>query len=180
MKKLLFMLIIACLLSSCAPSPEQLAVPVQLTLTSIPSATAYPTNTPYPTLTPYATYTPFPTLTPNPTYTIQPTKVKVVTPTNPYTTTACKPIDNMDYTDNMKASIKLQAYVSDLPDVKTVSYVIPERLYSNTLSQLYFVQYVAKSDNKVYSKRYIVYVKEFGWKKGVFSLDGQCWIDPMH
>ena len=86
----------------------------------------------------------------------------------------------MDYTDNMKASIKLQAYVSDLPDVKTVSYVIPERLYSNTLSQLYFVQYVAKSDNKVYSKRYIVYVKEFGWKKGVFSLDGQCWIDPMH
>lgn len=180
MKKLTFLLLIAFFLVSCSPSSEQIAAPVQATLAAIPTVTPYSTNTPYPTYTPNATYTPLSTQTPYPTYTVQPTKVKVVTPTNQNLSTTCKPIKDMDYSDNMKASVKLQSYVSDLPDVKSVSYVIPERLYSNTLSQLYFVQYVSKSDSKVYAKRYIVFVKEFGWKRGVFSLDGQCWIDPMH
>lgn len=74
--------------------------------------------------------------------------------------------------------IQLQAYVSTLPSVRSVSYVIPERLYSNTKSQLFHVTYVADNDGKVYSKRYIVYLAKFGWKNAVFSIDGQCWIDP--
>jgi hypothetical protein len=87
---------------------------------------------------------------------------------------------NMDYSDNSKIALRLQSFVSGLSFVKSVSYVIPERLYSNTLSQLYHVTYVDKSDGQVYSKRYIVYVTEFGWKQGVFSIDEQCWIDPPH
>jgi len=69
--------------------------------------------------------------------------------------------------------------VSQLPDVKSVSYTIPEPLYGNTLSELFFVQYTS-TDGKDYAKRYIVYVKEFGWLNGTFSIDGQCWVDPPH
>jgi len=86
----------------------------------------------------------------------------------------------MNYSDNSKVAILLQAYVSQLPDVQSVSFVIPEKLYSNTLSQLYHVTYISRTDGKVYSKRFIVYMKEFGWKNAVFSIDGQCWIDPPH
>jgi uncharacterized membrane-anchored protein YhcB (DUF1043 family) len=83
----------------------------------------------------------------------------------------------MTYDDSSKIAIKLQNYVSDLQGVETVSYVIPERIYSNTDSRLYYVQYVNSSDHKVYAKRYMVYVSEFGWKKATFSIDDQCWID---
>jgi hypothetical protein len=86
----------------------------------------------------------------------------------------------MNYSDNSKVAILLQAYVSTLPNVKSVSYIIPERLYINTLSQLFHVNYVDSTDGKVYSKRYIVYLTEFGWKNAVFSIDGQCWIDQPH
>ena len=85
----------------------------------------------------------------------------------------------MDYSDNTKIAVELQYYVSNLPDVHQVSYTIPEKLYTNTVSELIFVQYVG-TDGKPYAKRYIVYIKEFGWENAVFSIDGQCWIDPPH
>lgn len=82
----------------------------------------------------------------------------------------------MDYSNNSVIAVKLQAYVSTLDDVQTVSYVLPERLYSNSLSQLYHVTYTNDGGER-YSKRYIVYVTEFGWKKATFDLDNQCWLD---
>jgi hypothetical protein len=84
---------------------------------------------------------------------------------------------NMDYTNNSTAAIRLQNFLSTMPDVREVSYVIPERIYSNTLSQLYYVTYVSKTDGQVYSRRFIVYQAEFGWSKGTFDMDGQCWLD---
>jgi septal ring factor EnvC (AmiA/AmiB activator) len=84
---------------------------------------------------------------------------------------------NMDYSNNSIVAIRLQNFVSTLPGVRSVSYVIPEKLYVNTISQLYYVSYVSSDDGKVYSKRYIVYMKEFGWSPSTFSIDGQCWID---
>lgn len=135
-------------------------------------------------LAPIQTQSPLPTNTPYPTNTQQPpiyiTRVFVETPTNQYSDDACKPITTMDYTDNSKVAILLQAYVAGLPGVKAVSLVYPERLYSNSLSESFHVSYVNSDDGKTYSKRYIVYMDEFGWKKGVFSIDGQCWVDPPH
>jgi hypothetical protein len=96
-------------------------------------------------------------------------------PNNP----SCKPITDMNYSDNTKIAVELQYYVSKLPDVGQVSYTIPEKLYTNTLSEIIFVQYVG-TDGKPYAKRYIVYIKEFGWENAVFSIDGQCWLDPPH
>jgi hypothetical protein len=87
---------------------------------------------------------------------------------------------NMDYLNNSVAALRLQNYVSTLHDVKSVSYVIPEKIYSNTRSQLYHITYVSSGDGKVYSKRYIVFVNELGWGPGTFSIDGQCWIDPPY
>lgn len=84
---------------------------------------------------------------------------------------------NMDYSNNSAVALRLQAYVSTLEDVRSVSYVIPERLYSNTLSQLYHVTYVSEEDGQVYSQRYIVYVDEFSYEPGTFDLSNQCWID---
>lgn len=130
--------------------------------------TSYPTFTPYPTLTLDPTYTPYPTATNRPVV----TRVVVQTPTPNLFNEDCTPLIATDYSDNSKAFILLQAYVASLPDVRQVSYTIPERLYSNTPSHIVFVSYVSNDDGKVYSKRYIIYVKEFGWSTGVYSIDG--------
>ncbi len=149
-----------CLLVACAPS-------AQIIQTAIAQTQAV--WTPVPTQTPYPTQTPLPALVI--------TKVIVWTPTPEYQDSICKPLTNMDYSDNSKIMIQLQAYVSHLPGVQSVSYTIPEKLYINTQSQIIFVNYI-KTDGKLYSARYIVYVHELGWKTGTFSIDGQCWIDP--
>lgn len=168
MHRFALLITIALILAACSPTPEQIAGPVSSTLAAIPTATPYPTYTQFPTQTPYPTATNQPT--------IMVTKIIVQTPTPRGMDDECKPIEKMDYTDNSKVALMLQAYVADLPGVKTVSYVIPEKLYSNSLSQLYYVTYVAKDDGKVYSKRYIAYMRELGWRNGVFSIDGQCWV----
>jgi hypothetical protein len=165
--KFIVLILAVCLLAACAPSQQALQAAIEKTKavwTPVPSQTAYSTQTAYPTLTPRPI--------------IVVTQVVVWTPTPENQDSRCKPLTDMDYSDNSKAMIHLQAYVSDLPDVKSVSYVIPEKLYSNTKSQLMHVTYVDSNDGKVYSKRYIVYLAEFGLKNAVFSIDGQCWIDP--
>ena len=149
------------LLAACSPSPQAFETAIAET---------------------QSVWTQIPSSTPQPTYTIQPTivvtRVVVQTPI-PLNKGSCKPLINMDYSDNTKVAVLLQAYVSQLPDVKSVSYTIPEKLYSNTLSELFFVQYTS-TDGTTYSKRYIVYMNEFGWKNATFSIDGQCWIDAPH
>jgi hypothetical protein len=161
MSKALILILIVSFMSACTPSQTDIQTAVAETQAA---------------WTPVPTQSPYPTLTPRPTIVV--TKVVVWTPTPNNQSSACKPILNMDYSDNSKVAILLQAYVSTLPNVKSVSYVIPERLYINTLSQLFHVNYVDSTDGEVYSKRYIVYLTEFGWKNAVFSIDGQCWIDP--
>lgn len=152
----LFLLVI--LLCACAPSRSKMQAAMDATATSW---------TPVPSQTPYPTYTPQPT--------VMITKVVYQTPV-PSNTDDCVPIKDMNYENNSKAAIKLQSYVGELPDVQSVSITVPEKLYSNTISQLYYVQYTnTEGDN--FAKRYIVYMKEFGWKNGVFSIDGQCWIN---
>jgi hypothetical protein len=165
--RLLALILSICLIVACAPSAQAVKTAIaqtQAAWTRVPSQTPYPTQTAYPTPTPRPP--------------ILVTQIVVWTPMPNNQDSSCKQIINMNYSDNSKAMILLQAYVSTLPDVKSVSYVIPERLYSNTISQLVHVTYISSSDGKVYSKRYIVYLAEFGWKNAVFSIDGQCWIDP--
>jgi hypothetical protein len=170
MKKLIPLLILFIILTAaCSPSSSVLQTAVAGTVEAF---------TPHPTYTPFPTHTPYPTATQQPTIAV--TRVVVQTPTPNTSKIACKPITNMDYSDNSKANIMLRAYVALLPDVREVSYAIPERLYSNTLSQLVYISYVADKDGKLYSKRYIIYRQEFGWLNGVFSIDGQCWIDAPH
>jgi len=165
--KNLILILIALLLVACAPSPQAIRAAIAQTQAVW---TRVPTQTPYPTQTRYPTQTPRPT--------IVVTQAYVWTPTPDQSNSNCTPITTVDYTDNSKMMIDLQAYVGTLPSVKSVSYVIPELLYSNSKSQIVHVTYVSSDDGKVYSKRYIVYVTEFGWKNAVFSVDGQCWIDP--
>jgi hypothetical protein len=148
-------------LSACIPA-QLLEKPLMATLQAIPTQTAYPTQTAFPTYTP------------------APTKVVIVTPTNSKQDSSCKPITGLDYDNNSKIMIKLQSYVSDLPNVRSVSFVIPEKVYPNTDSQLYYVNYISESSGNLYSMRFLVYVNELGWKKGTFSIDGQCWIDYPH
>ena len=167
MKHFLLIITTAFFLVACAPSPQAMRTAfaqTQEVWTKVPTQTKYPTQTRYPTQT---------TMPP-----VVETKIFVWTHVPQNLNGSCKPITNMDYEDNSKIMVDLQAYVGSLPDVKSVSYVIPEKLYINTISSLYHVQYISNSDGKVYAKRYIVYVTEFGWKDSVFSIDGQCWIDP--
>lgn len=121
MKKYFLLITIVLLLAACAPS-------VTTIQTAISETQAV--------WTPIPTYTPQPTYTPKPTIVI--TQVVVQTP-RPRNQTECRPLTNMDYSDNSKVAILLQAYVSQLPGVKSVSYTIPERLFGHTLSQIYFV-----------------------------------------
>ncbi|MDW7755473.1 MAG: hypothetical protein SCH68_09935 [Brevefilum sp.] len=175
LKNVLFALVALLLLVSCSPSPSV----VQTEVAEVVNAfTPYPTYTPFFTLTPYSTYTPYPTSTPEPTIAV--TRVVVQSPTPNFSGDDCKPMAIMSYDNNTNAFAMLQAHVATLPDVRTVSYTINERLFSNSLSHIVFVRYVADQDGEVYSKRYIVYLDEFGWSEGVFSVDGQCWIDGPH
>jgi hypothetical protein len=161
--------LVTVLMGACAPSQEA----IQAAIAQTQSALALlQTQNPLPTSTPYPTYTPRPP--------IYVTRVFIETPTNQQSNDACKPITTMYYTDNSKVAILLQAYVAGLPGVKAVSLVYPERLYPNSISESFHVNYTDASDGKTYSKRYIVYMSEFGWKNAVFSIDGQCWIDPPH
>ena len=169
MKKILIGLVLLLLLSSCSVIESSISKKVAGTVA------AY---TPIPTSTSFPTYTPYPTATAVPTIAI--TRVVVQTPTPHYSDDYCKPMTQMDYTDNPSAILMLQAYVSTLPGIQTVSYTINEKLYSNSLSQLVHVTYVAEEDGQVYSKRYIVFLNEFSWFEGVFSIDGQCWVDGPH
>jgi hypothetical protein len=148
--------------TTAAPYTIQTAIAqTQAIWTLVPTQSPYPSQTPYPTQTKAVV-----------------TRVFVWTPTVDPNNDDCKPISAMDYSDRSKMMVDLQAYVGGLPNVKSVSYVIPEKLYSNTISELFHVTFVALNDGKVYSKRYIVYAREFGWKNAVFSIAGQCWIDP--
>lgn len=175
MKKIpAFLLVLPLIICSCAPS----SIAIQNAIASTRAVwTTVPSQTPYPTLTPQYTQTPYSTLTP-----LIVTQVYVQTPTPDVSAWGCEPLTDMNYADNSKAAVLLQAYVSKLSGVRSVSYTIPERLYSNVLSQIIFVSFVNEKDGKVYSKRFIVYMDEdpkldLGWKNGVFSIDGQCWID---
>jgi hypothetical protein len=165
MKKYILFITIVLLLCACVPT----SITIQTDI-----AETQAVWTPIPTFTPQSTFTPQPTIV------VTQVVVQVVVQTpKPRNLDKCKPITNMDYSDNSKVAILLQAYVSQLPDVKSVSYTIPEKLYSNTLSEIFFVQYTS-TDGKIYAKRYIVYLQEFGWQNATFSIDGQCWIDPPH
>jgi hypothetical protein len=165
--KVVLFIFAACLLAACSPFKLVVEHAVAKTQTARTPIPPIPSQTPYPTLTSYPTQTEAII-----------TQVFIWTPT--YSNNNCKPISKMDYSDRSKMMVDLQAYVSELPDVRSVSYVIPERLYNNSTSESFHVTFVSSSDGKVYSKRYIVYVREFGWKNAVFSIDGQCWIDPPH
>jgi hypothetical protein len=162
MKRISFvvLMILTVIILGCSPSPESISDAIAKTQA---------------VWTPVSTQTPYPTQTPKIVNVI-----KVFTPTPNMNDPACVPIKNMDYSNTINLRVLLQAYVSSLSDVKSVSYTVGERLYNNTVSQIIFVNYDSKDDGQVYSKRYIVYMKEFGWKKGIFSVDGQCWIDPPH
>lgn len=146
------------LCTSCAPSTEIINEAIQQTMVS---------------------WTPIPSQTPVPTYTPRPTIVitKMVTPTPKYKTSYCKPLTGMTY-DQLWNSINiLQTYMLSFSDVRTLSYAIPEQLYSNVRSNIVHITYVSKEDGETYSRRFIVYFDEQDWGRGVFSIDGQCWID---
>lgn len=132
--------------------------------------------------TPISTQTSYPTSTPMPTYTPIPTIVKIVlqTPIPRYPDTLCKPIKDVNYSTIWKSISSLQAYLGQFDDVRSTSNALPEKMYSNSDSYIVHMRYVSDSDGEVYSRRFMIYVTEFSWQKGVFSIDGQCWIDPPH
>ncbi|HNS07167.1 MAG TPA: hypothetical protein PKK09_04350 [Anaerolineaceae bacterium] len=156
MKKSILLLSVFVILVGCSPSPEAIGQALSMTQTALPTQTPYPTYTPQPTIV----------------------KIVIQTPKPDYLSSDCKPITNMIYGDLYKEINILKSYVETLPDVKVTTYELPEQLYSNTKSHLVFIDYISKEDGKTYAKRYIIYENEFGWKNSIFSLDGQCWIDP--
>jgi len=165
-------------ITACAPSTSQIQTSIaqtQAVWTPIPTQTAFPTIIKVITQT-QTDWTPTATQTAVPTVVI----IIVQTPTPAYSDTLCKPIENMSYENMWKSIAILQAYVNQFEDVKQTTYAVPEPLYSNTLSYLVHIEYVSKTDGKTYSRRYIVYFKEFSWLNAIYSIDGQCFIDPPH
>jgi|GEM_PF-1137118 len=174
-------------LAGCAPSAATIQTAIAKTEAARPTMTFTPVP---PTATKTITLTITPTITK--TQTAAPTqtpvtivKIVVQTPTLDTTKWGCAPITKMNYSSLSKMMILLQAYVSEQSGVRAVSYAIPENLYNNVNSQAIYISYVDDTDGKVYAKRFIVYMDEdpkrkLEWKNGVFSIDGQCWIDPLH
>jgi hypothetical protein len=80
MKRKALYIMLLVFLSSCAPTPEQIAMPLQATLAAISTNTFFPTYTQYPTYTLYPTYTAIPTSTVTITPSPIPSSTKTPTP----------------------------------------------------------------------------------------------------
>jgi len=85
--------------------------------------------------------------------------------------------DGMDYSSVLNATNRLLYYVSTLSGVKQVSLSARNTLWNNADTKVHVIRYVDSSDGEVYSKQFIVYMREFGWNTSTFYIDGQCWID---
>ena len=154
-----FLILTLCLLASCTPSPQVIQTAIAQT---------------------QAAWTPAPTQTPQVvTMVVTQIATRVVVQTPTPAISICVPINDVSYSDNNTVIIQLQAYMSRLPDVKSVSEGIPERLFNNTSSELVHIIYTSTDGNQ-YAMRFIIYNDEFGWKPGIFFIDGQCWIDAPH
>lgn len=160
-KPVIILIFIGILLCSCVPSQQTIQKAIEQTQTV---SVLFPTQTPYPT------YTPNPTVI----------RIIVQTPTPEFSDSLCRPIENMTYENMWKSITMLQSYVDQFPDVKVTTLAVPENLYSNAVSHIVHIDYISKDDGKEYSRRYIIYFKEFAWKNAVYSIDGQCFIDPPH
>jgi hypothetical protein len=151
MNKIILLVLVSLVLAACGPFNNVVQNAIAETETAQPTGTMAPTQTPY-----FVT--------------------KIVIQTPQPVGDYCKPITGVDYSDMSNAIVKLQAYMLTIPGVKNVSYAIPEKLYSNANSEIIHMTYVS-TDGNVYSSRYIIYLRELGWKPGIFSIEGQCWID---
>jgi exonuclease VII small subunit len=84
---------------------------------------------------------------------------------------------SMDYSGILNSTSRLSSYVGGLSDVARVSLTMRSTLWSNAESKVHVINYVARDDNEVYSKQFLVYYNELRWKPGTFYIDGQCWLD---
>jgi hypothetical protein len=85
-------------------------------------------------------------------------------------------IVGMDYKNILNASIKLQAYMTGDPGVKQVSLTMRNSLWDNAKTKVHVIRYTDPKGD-VYSKQFIVYFDEYGFRPSVFSIDGQCWVN---
>lgn len=88
----------------------------------------------------------------------------------------CEDSINMDYSGVMPASSRLMAYVDGLPKVAHTSTSYRNTIWNNTDTKIYGIRYVTE-DRETFVKLFLVYYSELGWKRGVFYIDEQCWLD---
>jgi septal ring factor EnvC (AmiA/AmiB activator) len=88
----------------------------------------------------------------------------------------CEDSLDMDYSSVLAASSRLTAYVDGLSFVDHASTSYRDTVWNNTDTKIYGIRYVHE-DKETYSMLFLVYCNELGWKKGVFYIDGQCWLD---
>jgi hypothetical protein len=86
-------------------------------------------------------------------------------------------LTNMNYEDILTSSDRLAAFMSSLPDVERTSYTFRNTVWNNAMSKIHGINFISKTDGKVYAMQFLVYYDEFDFKIGTFSIGGQCWVD---
>lgn len=86
-------------------------------------------------------------------------------------------VSSMSYSNILDSSSKLQAWVTNQPWASRSTSTIRDSIWNNTDTKLHGIYYVASKDNERYLTWFLVYYDEFGWDKGTFWLDGQCWLE---
>ena len=86
-------------------------------------------------------------------------------------------LPTMDYGSIADASTILAAFVAQQPWAQRVQGTFRNTIWNNTDSKLHAVRYVDSSDHMSYATYFMVYFKEYGWDRGVFWIDRQCWLD---
>jgi TolA-binding protein len=83
----------------------------------------------------------------------------------------------MDYTSVADASTMLMAFVAQQPWAERVQGTFRDSIWTNAGSKIHGVRYVDSSDHLPYVTYFMVYFDEFGWERGVFWVDRQCWLE---
>jgi hypothetical protein len=86
-------------------------------------------------------------------------------------------IDGMTYNDILTISSTLMAWVTNQDWAERSNMTVRDTIWNNTDTKLHGVHYTSAEDGERYLTWFLVYFDEFGWREGVFWLDGECWLE---
>jgi hypothetical protein len=86
-------------------------------------------------------------------------------------------LTGMDYSSIANASAILMGFVAQQPWAERTQGTFRDSIWNNVDTKIHGVRYIGSRDHQPYVTYFMVYFPELTWKRGVYWLDRQCWLD---